>query len=375
MIGAHQRAVSLTDISLEVRLTISTTHRILRGLEARDSSTRPADGRLLGRVRASCGSRRRRLPKPPTATSRCWPCPACNACASRRKETVGFHVVNGLRRMCLAELAQPRADPNGIGCRCQLRARRRRVGQGDPRRPARRDRRAGRCPPRSSRPPRIGTDGGGGAEGARRDPARRVRDEFRRDGPRRVGDRAPHHRRAWLRPGVAQHHPAPRPVGRRPKMSAPSTTPARSPSGSRSDLAAPEPPVPTWTTRRLLDRTRPGTIRLQRCDACREVRFPPMATCPYCGERGAAEIEHRRRSRLRLLDTSTSSTRSTRVSPTRCRTPSASSNGRKVPASQPDRGEHRLRHRGQGRGSYTTPNGPSCASSPAPDRPPRQLGV
>src|SRR5690349_11505633 len=34
-IGEHLSPVSLTDISAEVKLTISTTHRILRGLEAR----------------------------------------------------------------------------------------------------------------------------------------------------------------------------------------------------------------------------------------------------------------------------------------------------------------------------------------------------
>jgi uncharacterized OB-fold protein len=56
-------------------------------------------------------------------------------------------------------------------------------------------------------------------------------------------------------------------------------------------LVAPEPPrsdvdsAPFWAA------LRERTIPLQRCDSCHEVRFPPMPTCPYCGARGATDLD------------------------------------------------------------------------------------
>ena len=32
-------------------------------------------------------------------------------------------------------------------------------------------------------------------------------------------------------------------------------------------------------------------IVLQRCDGCGRHRFPPMPTCPWCGDRAATEVE------------------------------------------------------------------------------------
>jgi uncharacterized OB-fold protein len=34
---------------------------------------------------------------------------------------------------------------------------------------------------------------------------------------------------------------------------------------------------------RLWEALAQGRLELQRCDACRRLRFPPMSTCPLCG--------------------------------------------------------------------------------------------
>ena len=117
VIGAHQRAVSLTDISAEVRLTISTTHRILRGLEARDFVQRDP---LTGDY--SVGPSIMRLAQSALAQTAdgdlaLLALPRMQRLRETTKETVGFHVVNGLRRMCLAELPshEPIRMASGVG--------------------------------------------------------------------------------------------------------------------------------------------------------------------------------------------------------------------------------------------------------------------
>lgn len=44
-------------------------------------------------------------------------------------------------------------------------------------------------------------------------------------------------------------------------------------------------PQPTPETQHFWDGTRAGEIRLQRCDACRHVYFPPRPFCPACSSR------------------------------------------------------------------------------------------
>jgi len=44
-------------------------------------------------------------------------------------------------------------------------------------------------------------------------------------------------------------------------------------------------PQPTPETQHFWDGTRAGELRLQRCDACANVYFPPRPFCPACGNR------------------------------------------------------------------------------------------
>lgn len=44
-------------------------------------------------------------------------------------------------------------------------------------------------------------------------------------------------------------------------------------------------PVPTPETQHFWDGTRAGELRLQRCDACSAVYFPPRPFCPECSSR------------------------------------------------------------------------------------------
>lgn len=117
VIGSHQRAVSLTDISAEVQLTISTTHRILRGLEARAFVQRdPLSGdytvgpSILRLARSA-------LQQTADGDLALVAFPRMQRLRELTKETVGFHVVNGHRRMCLAELPshEPIRMASGVG--------------------------------------------------------------------------------------------------------------------------------------------------------------------------------------------------------------------------------------------------------------------
>jgi uncharacterized OB-fold protein len=47
-------------------------------------------------------------------------------------------------------------------------------------------------------------------------------------------------------------------------------------------------PQPTPETQHFWDGTRAGELRLQRCNACGKVYFPPRPFCPTCGGRDVA---------------------------------------------------------------------------------------
>ena len=47
-------------------------------------------------------------------------------------------------------------------------------------------------------------------------------------------------------------------------------------------------PRPTPETRHFWEGTREGELRLQRCDACGQVYFPPRPFCPACASRSVA---------------------------------------------------------------------------------------
>ncbi len=47
-------------------------------------------------------------------------------------------------------------------------------------------------------------------------------------------------------------------------------------------------PVPTPETQHFWDGTRAGELRLQRCNACGKVYFPPRPFCPACAARDVA---------------------------------------------------------------------------------------
>jgi len=49
--------------------------------------------------------------------------------------------------------------------------------------------------------------------------------------------------------------------------------------------AARAKPKPTPETQHFWDGTQAGQLRLQRCDACANVYFPPRPFCPACASR------------------------------------------------------------------------------------------
>jgi len=49
--------------------------------------------------------------------------------------------------------------------------------------------------------------------------------------------------------------------------------------------AARAKPKPTPETQHFWDGTKAGELRLQRCDGCANVYFPPRPFCPSCGSR------------------------------------------------------------------------------------------
>jgi len=56
----------------------------------------------------------------------------------------------------------------------------------------------------------------------------------------------------------------------------------------------PEPgralPQPTPETQHFWDGTREGELRLQRCDGCGKIYFPPRPFCPACGSRHVSVV-------------------------------------------------------------------------------------
>jgi uncharacterized protein len=50
-------------------------------------------------------------------------------------------------------------------------------------------------------------------------------------------------------------------------------------------------PEPTPETAHFWEGTRQGEVRLQRCDACRHVYFPPRPFCPGCAHRKVSVIQ------------------------------------------------------------------------------------
>ncbi len=45
-------------------------------------------------------------------------------------------------------------------------------------------------------------------------------------------------------------------------------------------------PVPTPETQHFWDGARAGELRLQQCESCEHIYFPPRPFCPGCGNRG-----------------------------------------------------------------------------------------
>jgi len=57
-------------------------------------------------------------------------------------------------------------------------------------------------------------------------------------------------------------------------------------------------PQPTPETRHFWDGTRVGEIRLQRCNACSTVYFPPRPFCPSCSSKDVAIFRASGRAKL-----------------------------------------------------------------------------
>ncbi len=57
-------------------------------------------------------------------------------------------------------------------------------------------------------------------------------------------------------------------------------------------------PKPTPETRHFWEGTRAGELRLQRCDDCAAVYFPPRPQCPQCGHRSVSVFAASGRGRL-----------------------------------------------------------------------------
>jgi len=57
-------------------------------------------------------------------------------------------------------------------------------------------------------------------------------------------------------------------------------------------------PQPTPETRHFWEGTRAGELRLQRCDACAQVYFPPRPFCPKCASREVSVFRASGRAKL-----------------------------------------------------------------------------
>ncbi|GAB4332328.1 MAG: OB-fold domain-containing protein [Dehalococcoidia bacterium] len=76
--------------------------------------------------------------------------------------------------------------------------------------------------------------------------------------------------------------------------------PDRTPKKGRYHLAEIKKPVPQPTpeTQHFWDGTKAGEIRLQRCNACHHVYFPPRPFCPKCASKDIAVFTASGRGRL-----------------------------------------------------------------------------
>ncbi len=57
-------------------------------------------------------------------------------------------------------------------------------------------------------------------------------------------------------------------------------------------------PQPTPETAHFWDGTRAGELRLQRCDACSHIYFPPRPFCPVCASRSVSVFAASGRAKL-----------------------------------------------------------------------------
>jgi uncharacterized protein len=57
-------------------------------------------------------------------------------------------------------------------------------------------------------------------------------------------------------------------------------------------------PQPTPETQHFWDGAKAGELRLQRCDDCRHVYFPPRPFCPSCGSRSVTVFKASGRGKL-----------------------------------------------------------------------------
>jgi IclR family acetate operon transcriptional repressor len=121
-IGSHKRPVSMTEIAEEVKLTMSTTHRIMRGLEARGFILRDplsgeyAVGPSIMRLARSA------LQQAADGDLVLAALPRMQRLRELTGETVAFHVVSGQRRLCLVELPshEPIRMASGVGAAYSL---------------------------------------------------------------------------------------------------------------------------------------------------------------------------------------------------------------------------------------------------------------
>jgi DNA-binding IclR family transcriptional regulator len=116
-IGERESSVSLTDISNASQLTISTTHRILKGLEAREFVLRDPLTAEYSVGPAILRLARSALRQSEDGDLALASMPHMQHLRELTGETVGIHVLRGDQRVCIGELPshQPIRMASGIG--------------------------------------------------------------------------------------------------------------------------------------------------------------------------------------------------------------------------------------------------------------------
>jgi DNA-binding IclR family transcriptional regulator len=116
-IGERESSVSLTDISNTSELTISTTHRILKGLEARGFVLRDPLTAEYSIGPAILRLARSALSQGEEGDLALAAMPHMQHLRELTGETVGIHILRGDQRVCISELAshQPIRMASGIG--------------------------------------------------------------------------------------------------------------------------------------------------------------------------------------------------------------------------------------------------------------------